>query len=88
MEVEDHPLEYGDFEGTVPKGEYGGGTVMLWDRGYWVPEPGFENIGQALRNGELKVRRRGPAAARILGDCQNEVGRTRSRQLDTHQAPR
>lgn len=54
MEVEDHPLDYGDFEGTIPKGQYGGGTVMLWDRGYWAPEPGFEKIGQALAKGELK----------------------------------
>jgi bifunctional non-homologous end joining protein LigD len=54
MEVEDHPLDYGDFEGTIPKGEYGGGTVMLWDRGYWAPEPGFEDIGKALGKGELK----------------------------------
>ncbi len=54
MEVEDHPLDYGDFEGTIPKGQYGGGTVMLWDRGYWAPETGFENIGQALAKGELK----------------------------------
>jgi bifunctional non-homologous end joining protein LigD len=54
MEVEDHPLDYGDFEGTIPKGQYGGGTVMLWDRGYWAPEKGFEKIGQALGKGELK----------------------------------
>src|SRR4029077_16764614 len=35
---EDHPLDYGDFEGTIPKGQYGGGTVMLWDRGTWEPD--------------------------------------------------
>ena len=39
MRTEDHPLDYGAFEGTIPKGEYGGGTVMLWDQGRWIPEP-------------------------------------------------
>jgi|TARA_R100000935_G_scaffold51532_1_gene78097 bifunctional non-homologous end joining protein LigD len=51
--TEDHPLGYGDFEGTIPKGEYGGGSVMLWDRGYWAPEPGFDSE-KALKKGELK----------------------------------
>nr|MBA2636200.1 ATP-dependent DNA ligase [Sphingomonas sp.] len=39
MRTEDHPLDYGDFEGTIPKAEYGGGAVMLWDHGRWIPEP-------------------------------------------------
>ncbi len=54
VEVEDHPLAYGDFEGTIPKGQYGGGSVMLWDRGYWAPEPGFD-VEKGLKKGELKV---------------------------------
>src|ERR1700759_1651583 len=48
MEVEDHPLDYGDFEGTIPKGQYGGGTAMLWDRGFWAPEKGYEAVGRAM----------------------------------------
>ena len=39
MEVEDHPLEYANFEGIIPEGEYGGGTVMIWDEGVWSPMP-------------------------------------------------
>jgi bifunctional non-homologous end joining protein LigD len=54
VEVEDHPLDYGDFEGTIPKGQYGGGTVMLWDRGYWEPEPGTDPH-EGLKKGDLKV---------------------------------
>jgi bifunctional non-homologous end joining protein LigD len=53
VEVEDHPLDYGDFEGTIPKGEYGGGTVQLWDRGYWIPE-GDQSPQEAFDGGDLK----------------------------------
>jgi bifunctional non-homologous end joining protein LigD len=51
VEVEDHPLDYGDFEGTIPKGQYGGGTVMLWDRGTWEPEGDADKM---LKKGDLK----------------------------------
>jgi bifunctional non-homologous end joining protein LigD len=53
VEVEDHPLDYGDFEGTIAKGQYGGGTVQLWDRGHWTPEGG-ESPEAALKAGNLK----------------------------------
>lgn len=53
VEVENHPLDYGDFEGTIPKGQYGGGTVMLWDRGFWSPI-GDKSAADQLRKGELK----------------------------------
>ncbi|HZC97996.1 MAG TPA: DNA ligase D, partial [Bradyrhizobium sp.] len=52
IEVEDHPLDYGDFEGTIPRGEYGGGTVQLWDRGYWAPQGMTPEEG--LASGDLK----------------------------------
>ena len=58
VEVEDHPLDYGDFEGTIPRGEYGGGTVQLWDRGFWTPE-GATSPAQQLQAGELKFQLEG-----------------------------
>ncbi len=53
MHVEDHPVKYGEFEGIIPEGEYGGGTVMLWDRGSWEPV-GDPHVG--YRTGKLKFR--------------------------------
>jgi bifunctional non-homologous end joining protein LigD len=50
--VEDHPIEYGGFEGVIPQGEYGGGTVMLWDQGTWTPED--PDVDPSLQKGELK----------------------------------
>jgi bifunctional non-homologous end joining protein LigD len=52
MQVEDHPIEYGDFEGIIPEGEYGGGTVMVWDNGEWSPES--DDVEAALKKGDLK----------------------------------
>lgn len=69
VEVEDHPLDYGDFEGTIPEKQYGGGTVQLWDRGYWEsddPERGFKKgdlkftlHGEKLHGSWVLVRMKG-----------------------------
>jgi bifunctional non-homologous end joining protein LigD len=52
MQVEDHPIDYSDFESVIPSGEYGGGTVMVWDTGSWTPEA--PDVDAALKKGELK----------------------------------
>ncbi len=57
MPVEDHPLEYNKFEGVIPEGEYGGGTVMIWDRGTWEPES--PDVDAAMKKGDLKFRLHG-----------------------------
>jgi bifunctional non-homologous end joining protein LigD len=63
VEVEDHPIDYGTFEGIIPEGEYGGGTVQLWDRGTWMPE-NPESPESALEKGHLKFELKG---ARMKG---------------------
>src|ERR1700722_13833247 len=62
--VEDHPLDYGDFEGTIPQGQYGGGTVQLWDRGFWSPT-GSKSAEEGLKSGDLKFTL---AGKRLQGD--------------------
>src|SRR6059036_3580124 len=53
MMTEPHPMDYNQFEGVIPEGEYGGGTVMIWDRGTW--EPLVEDVDKALAKGDLKL---------------------------------
>ena len=84
--VEDHPLDYGDFEGNIPKGEYGGGSVMLWDRGT------FELIGEEsgaaqIARGDLKFGLHGEKLQRNLGAGPHEEPRQRQRVAD-HQEER
>lgn len=60
METEPHPIEYNEFEGVIPEGEYGGGTVMIWDRGIWAPVVGDrlgdeDDVDRQLAQGELKL---------------------------------
>src|SRR6516162_11529914 len=79
VEVEDHPLDYGDFEGTIPKGQYGGGTVQLWDRGYWEsedPERGF-------KKGDLKFTLQGDKlhGSWVLVRMRNRGGEKRTNWL-------
>ena len=57
MMTEPHPMDYNDFEGVIPEGEYGGGTVMIWDRGTWEPES--PDVDRALAKGDLKMRLHG-----------------------------
>ena len=73
VHVEDHPVEYNTFEGTIPQGEYGGGTVMIWDRGRWVPD-GDPHQGYA--KGHLDFDPRGRETARPLASRAHEVART------------
>ena len=78
VQVEDHPMEYGGFEGIIPKGQYGGGTVMVWDQGTWEPQAISNDVDAALRAGSLKFILRGEkmkgkwALIRMGGKAANE----------------
>ena len=78
VQVEDHPMEYGGFEGVIPKGQYGGGTVMVWDQGTWEPQPGHTDVDEGLRTGSLKFIMHGErmkgkwALIRMKGKYANE----------------
>jgi bifunctional non-homologous end joining protein LigD len=92
VHVEDHPMEYADFEGVIPRGEYGGGDVVVWDRGVWTPvatsdpakaiadgELHFELDGEKLHGRFLLVRRGRPdAGARSSGSSSTNVTPRRS----------
>jgi bifunctional non-homologous end joining protein LigD len=73
MMTEPHPMDYNDFEGVIPEGEYGGGIVMIWDRGTWQPE--VVDVGAALAKGELKF---GLQGRKLRGSW--VLVRTRNRQ--------
>ncbi|HEX3985771.1 MAG TPA: DNA ligase D [Acidobacteriaceae bacterium] len=78
VEVEDHPIEYGGFEGTIPKGQYGGGTVMVWDQGTWEP---VTPVDEGLAKGHIKFILHGKklkghwALVRMKGDRFGEKGK-------------
>jgi bifunctional non-homologous end joining protein LigD len=71
VRTEDHPLDYGAFEGVIPKGEYGGGTVMLWDRGGGIPEPAGPEQDNRGRSPPLHTRRRADEGR--MGDVPSEA---------------
>ncbi len=103
IQVEDHPFEYRDFEGAIPKSQYGGGTVMVWDKGYWVPHGGvsrdlpgghlkFELHGEKLRGNWALIRMHGrngapDKASWLLIKEKDEFARDRSAEAITSEAP-
>lgn len=88
MATEDHPIEYAKFEGVIPEGEYGGGTVMLWDEGTWDPEQ--EDVAAALRKKNLKFTLHGKKTKGIVGPCAHAWFRRQNWALHmaAHQTPR
>ena len=84
-------MEYGGFEGIIPAGQYGGGTVMVWDQGTWEPQAGHTDVDAGLRDGQLKFVMHGSkmdgkwALIRIKGTCR-QAGRKAIALVIFHQA--
>jgi bifunctional non-homologous end joining protein LigD len=81
--VEDHPLEYGGFEGVIAEGEYGGGTVLLWDRGTWTPDD--PDVDASLKKGELKFSLEGQKLRGSWVLVRTKLGRSGKRRSDKPQ---
>jgi bifunctional non-homologous end joining protein LigD len=87
VQVEDHPLEYGGFEGTIPQGQYGGGSVLVWDRGTWEPE---KDPREGLRRGKLEFTLHGKklqgswALVRLHGRTSEEKNWLLFKRTDEH----
>ena len=86
VEVEDHPLEYGGFEGVIPEGQYGAGPTLIWDRGAWAP---MGDVEQSLKSGTLKFRLAGEKlkGGWTLARLKRRAGRHQE-QLAAHQGAR
>jgi bifunctional non-homologous end joining protein LigD len=82
-QVEDHPLEYGGFEGLISEGQYGAGTVMLWDRGTWSPDD--PDVDASLKKGELKFSLQGEKLRGSWVLVRTKVGRSDKRPSDKPQ---
>ena len=88
VEVEDHPLDYGGFEGTIPEGEYGGGTVKLWDRGCWTPHGEGAAQRHPPRRAQIRRRRRTMDGGWVLVRMRDRAGEANAQELAADQASR